>query len=758
MSHEHNKHLHSNGCKHEHEHKHEHKHEKSNHKEICHESHDNHSHCSCHGNHEHDNEEHTHNCCCNHKNETNNNHNHDHNHDHNHKHNHGSNDNHAHAHSGCGCGHDHEHGGDIEKKDIAKIFLAGAILIAAIFVGEYAKELSDIVKISLGTIETLSLVLYLISYFTVGGEVVRTAVKNISKGHIFDENFLMSIATVGAFFVGEYPEAVAVMMFYQVGEMFQSYAVGKSRKSITALMDIRPDVAFVKLNDGSIVKKEPKDVRIGEILVVKPGEKVALDGKLAKGEGAIDTMALTGESLPREVEIGDSIISGSISVNGVLEIEVEKEFSQSTVSKILDMVENASSKKAESEKFITKFARYYTPIVVYLALALAILPPLFIGMKDSAVWSEWLYRALSFLVISCPCALVISVPLSFFGGLGGASSQGILIKGSNYIEALAKVDTLVFDKTGTLTKGNFKVTKLNTEDGITESELLCKAAKAEHFSNHPIALSIVNELKEKDENTFNSIMSMKADTTGYEEIAGHGIKAVADGETIYAGSKRLMDKFGIDYTVCDALGTIVYVAVEKATSNIQYIGSIVIEDEIKEDAMTAITGLKNIGVSKTVMLTGDKKEIAEHVAGKLGVMEVHGELLPADKVSWVEKLLDNKNQGTKLAFVGDGINDAPVLARADLGIAMGGMGQDAAIEAADVVLMDDKPSNIVKAIKIARKTLAIVKQNIAFAIAVKVGVLVLAALGIASMWYAVFADVGVCVIAIFNALRAMRYR
>ena len=733
MSHKHNEqghtHCHENSCCCHSEHKHNVHHDEHNY------NHEGHSHN--HEGHSHNHEGHSHNHEC---------------HGHNHE-----GHNHDHSHSGCGCGHDHEHGGDIEKKDIAKLFLAGALLIAAIFVGEYAKELSDIVNVSLGTIETISLLIYIIAYFTVGGDVVRTAVKNISKGHVFDENFLMSIATIGAFFVGEYPEAVAVMMFYQIGETFQSYAVGKSRKSITALMDIRPDIAFVKLDDGSIVKKEPKDVRIGEILVVKPGEKVALDGKLAKGEGTIDTKALTGESLPREIEIGDSIISGSISVNGVLEIEVEKEFSQSTVSKILEMVENASSKKAQSEKFISKFARYYTPIVVYLALALAIIPPMILGMKDGNVWSEWVYRALNFLVISCPCALVISVPLSFFAGLGGASSQGVLIKGSNYIEALAKIDTLVFDKTGTLTKGNFKVTKFNVENGSTEEELLYKAAKAEHFSNHPIALSIVNELKVKDDTAFNNIMSI-TDATGYEEIAGHGTKAHTDSEIIYAGSSRLMDKFGIKYSPCVELGTIVYVAVANNASDIKYIGSIVIEDEIKEDAKDAISGLRNIGISKTVMLTGDKNDIAKYVAEKLGVSEIHAELLPADKVMWVEKLLENKKDGAKIAFVGDGINDAPVLARADLGIAMGGVGQDAAIEAADVVLMDDKPSNIVKAIRIARKTLGIVKQNIAFAIAVKVGVLVLAALGIASMWYAVFADVGVCLIAILNALRAMKVK
>lgn len=705
--HEHSEHhheeCHDEHCHcHEHEHKHEHKHENMHHDDDC----------GC-------------GCGCGH----------DHNDD-----------------FGCGCGHDHEHGGNIEKSEIAKIFLGIAVFVLAIFAEHNALELAGLINISLGTAETLALVLYLVAYFVIGGEVVKGAAKNILKGKVFDENFLMSIATVGAFLIGEYPEAVAVMIFYQVGEMFQSYAVGKSRKSITALMDIRPDAAYVKLHDGSVVKKEPKDVRIGEIIVVKPGEKVALDGKLAKGEGTIDTMALTGESLPREVAIGDSIISGSISINGVLEIEVEKEFSQSTVSRILELVENASSKKAESEKFITKFARYYTPIVVYIALALAIIPPLFIGMIDGAVWSDWVYRALNFLVISCPCALVISVPLSFFGGLGGASANGILIKGSNYVEALAKCDTVVFDKTGTLTKGNFKVTKLAPVENVSDNDLLKLAAEAELYSNHPIAQSIKAEIMSLSGKAYSKIEE-NADPAGYEEIAGHGIKVTKSAETIYAGSARLMDKFNILYQPVDALGTVVYVA-----KNETYMGAIVIEDEIKVDAAEAISGLSSIGVSKTVMLTGDKINIAEHVASELGVSEVHGELLPADKVSWVEKLLSSQTPKTKLAFVGDGINDAPVLARADIGIAMGGMGQDAAIEAADVVLMDDKPSNIVKAIKIARKTLRIVKQNIVFAIAVKVGVLVLAALGMTSMWYAVFADVGVCFIAILNALRAMKLR
>lgn len=700
----------------------------------------------------------------------------EHNHEHKEVHNHEKEHEHEHAHSheegcccghdhdhddddDCGCGHDHENGGNIEGKEIAKIFLGLVFFVAAIFTGKYAGNLADMINISLGTVETISLVLYLIAYFIVGGEVVKTAAKNICKGKVFDENFLMSVATIGAFFIGEYPEAVAVMVFYQVGEMFQSYAVGKSRKSITKLMDIRPDVAYVKLNDGSVVKKEPKDVRIGEIIVVKPGEKVALDGKLAKGEGTIDTTALTGESLPREVSVGDNIISGSISVSGVLEIEVEKEFGQSTVSKILELVENASKKKAQTEKFITKFAKYYTPVVVFIAIALGIIPPLVLGMKDSDIWAEWIYRALSFLVISCPCALVISVPLSFFAGIGGASSQGILIKGSSHLEALAKCGGVVFDKTGTLTKGNFKVAEIKAVSDTQESNslLLEKAVKAELFSNHPIAISLKNELKSVNNDLYDKL-TKEADGSGYEEISGHGIKAVADGEIIYAGSKKLMDKFGIAYTPVEALGTVVYVAASNDETTAKYMGYIVISDELKSDSKEAIDGLKGIGIDNTVMLTGDRKGIAEHVGGQLGIAHIHSELLPADKVEKVEELLNAKKNDEMVAFVGDGINDAPVLARADIGIAMGGLGQDAAIEAADVVLMDDKPSNIVKAIRIARKTMSIVKQNITFAIGVKIGVLVLAAFGIASMWYAVFADVGVCVIAILNALRAMRYK
>lgn len=727
------------GCKnHGHSHENHHEEPKKEHK---------HEHgCGC--DHHHEKE---HGCGCDHHHEE--------------KHSCGNNHHHEEEH-GCGCGHDHEHGGDIEGKEIAKIFLAAVFLVAAIFVGKYSIELSDKFSISLGTVETVSLLLYLISYFTVGGEVVKTAVKNICKGKVFDENFLMALATVGAFFIGEYPEAVAVMMFYQVGEMFQDYAVGKSRKSISALMDIRPEVAYVKLHDGTVVKKEPSEVRIGEIIVVKPGEKVALDGKLAKGEGTIDTMALTGESLPREVFVGDDIISGSISVSGVLEIEVMKEFSQSTVSKILELVENASNKKADSEKFITKFARYYTPVVVVIALLLAVIPPCveIFGMGGGAttdVWYKWLYRALSFLVISCPCALVISVPLSFFAGIGGASANGILIKGSTYMEALAKTGVVVFDKTGTLTKGNFKVVNIVPYKTENELKILKSATIAELYSNHPIGLSLKETYKNRaleHSDVLESIeaLELKIDSSNFEEISGYGIKAVADGQIIYAGNHKLMDKIGVAYDVCIELGTIVYVAVGHSENDINYIGAIVISDEIKEDASAAISGLKKMGIDKTVILTGDRKNIAEYVGNNLGVTDIYSELLPGDKVDRLEELLNMATSEKKVAFAGDGINDAPVLARADIGIAMGGLGQDAAIEAADVVIMDDKPSSIVKAIKMAKKTLKIVKQNIVFAIGVKVLVLLLAAVGVASMWYAVFADVGVCVIAILNALRAMK--
>ena len=665
--------------------------------------------------------------------------------------------------SGCGCGHNHEHGGEVDKKEIGKIFLSAAFLIMAIFIGEYAAEFSVKYNISLGNMETISLVLYLISYFIVGGEVVKAAVKNICKGKVFDENFLMALATIGAFFIREYPEAVAVMMLYQIGELFQDYAVGKSRKSISKLMDIRPDIAYVRLDDGTVIEKNPEDVRIGEIIVVKPGEKVALDGKLAKGQGTVDVMALTGESLPREVYVGDDIISGSVSVSGVLEIEVTKEFGQSTVSKVLELVENASQKKADSEKFITKFAKYYTPVVVIVAVLLVVIPSCVEGVSDTLVWSKWLYRALSFLVISCPCALVISVPLSFFAGIGGASANGVLIKGSSYMEILANVKAVVFDKTGTLTKGNFKVDNVELYNENSELDILKYATIAEVNSNHPIAISLREAYKIKTlEGSFNlealEDIEKKVDNNNYEEIAGYGIKATYNGEIIYVGNSKLMDRLDISYEASAQLGTVVYVAVGDREDNIRYMGAIVIADEIKEDSKDAIKMLKKAGVNRTVMLTGDRKNIAEHVGGFLGITDIYSELLPGDKVERLEEILASVEADDKVAFVGDGINDAPVLARADVGIAMGGLGQDAAIEAADVVIMDDKPSNISKAINISKKTLRIVKQNIAFAIGIKVIVMIMAAFGMASMWYAVFADVGVCFIAILNAMRAMKYK
>ena len=690
---------------------------------------------------------------------------HEHKHEHKHKHEHDHEHDHEHEHeiSGCGCGHDHEHGEEVGKKEIGKIFLSLAFLVIAILVGEYAVLFSDRFGISLGNVETASLALYLISYLIVGGKIVRAAARNICKGKIFDENFLMTLATIGAFFIGEYPEAVAVMMLYQIGELFQGYAVGKSRKSIVKLMDIRPDIAYVKLNDGTVVERDPEEVRIGEIIVVKPGEKVALDGKLAKGQGTVDVMALTGESLPREVYAGDDIISGSISVSGVLEIEVTKEFGQSTVSKVLELVENASQKKADSEKFITKFARYYTPIVVVAAVLLAVIPACIEGVQDLSIWSKWLYRALSFLVISCPCALVISVPLSFFAGIGGASANGILIKGSTYMEILAKVGVVVFDKTGTLTKGNFKVADVELYNGDSELKLLRYATIAELNSNHPIALSLREAYKTKALQGDKHVASIEElenhiDNDNYEEISGYGIKAAYNGEVIYVGNAKLMERLNILYKECSKLGTVVYVAVGDKEDNIKYIGAIVIADEIKSDSKEAIQMLSKCGVGTTVMLTGDRKNIAEHVGSNIGITDIYSELLPGDKVDKLEAVLSTVEGDSKVAYVGDGINDAPVLARADVGIAMGGLGQDAAIEAADVVIMDDKPINIAKAINISKKTLRIVKQNIAFAIGIKILVMLMAAVGMASMWYAVFADVGVCVIAILNALRAMKYK
>lgn len=585
---------------------------------------------------------------------------------------------------------------------------------------------------------TLNLIIFLISYLLVGGEVVLRALKNISKGQVFDENFLMSVATIGAFAIGEYPEGVAVMLFYQVGEAFQRLAVNRSRKSISALMDIRPDFANLKVGK-EIRKVSPEEVGIGDFIVVKPGEKIPLDGRVVEGSSALDTSALTGESLPRDVESGDEVLSGSINKNGVLTIEVAKEFGESTISKILDLVQNASSKKAPTENFITKFARYYTPIVTFAALALAVIPPLVI---PGAVFSDWIYRALAFLVVSCPCALVISIPLSFFGGIGGASKNGILVKGSNYLEALNNVDTIVFDKTGTLTKGIFKVTSVVPENGWSEQELLSYAAHTESFSNHPIALSIQKAYgKEIDAQRL----------TEQEELPGLGIKVKLDGKTVLAGNSKLMESEKIIWTPVNALGSIVYIAVDG-----QFAGHIVISDELKSDSRKAISDLKKLGVSQTAMLTGDSKAVGENIAHEIGLDAVYTELLPHQKVEQLERLDKNRKGKGKLVFVGDGINDAPVLARADIGIAMGALGSDAAIEAADVVLMTDEPSKIVSAIRVARKTKSIVWQNIIFAMGVKVIVLILAAGGIATMWEAVFGDVGVTVIAILNAMRAMK--
>lgn len=585
--------------------------------------------------------------------------------------------------------------------------------------------------------------LFFIAYAIIGGDVVKKAVMNIGKGQIFDENFLMAIATVGAFFVGEYLEAVAVMIFYQVGEWFQSYAVNKSRKSITELMDIRPDYANV-LRDGVESQVGPDEVAIGEMIVIRPGERIPLDGVVRKGNSTLDTMALTGESVPREALTGDEVISGCVNLNGVIEVETTKEFGDSTVAKILNLVENAGSKKAEAENFITRFARYYTPIVVLLAVLLAVVPPLVTGGN----WSMWIYRALTFLVISCPCALVISIPLSFFGGLGGASRTGVLVKGSNYLEALANTEIVVMDKTGTLTKGVFRVTDIvpAADTNMSREALLEMAVYVESYSTHPISKSLLAAYEERggaeiDKNRLGEI----------EEIAGRGVCAVLDGKRIYAGNTKLMVQQNIAYAQVKETGTIVHLAEEQT-----YLGYILIADEVKEDAKEAIAGLYAAGVKEIVMLTGDRREAAEAVAKELGIKKVFAELLPGDKVDRMEELLASKSEKGRLVFVGDGINDAPVLARADIGIAMGGLGSDAAIEAADVVIMTDEPSKIARAMKISRTTLRIVKQNIVFALGVKAAVLVLAALGLASMWAAVFADVGVAVIAILNAMRALR--
>ncbi len=581
--------------------------------------------------------------------------------------------------------------------------------------------------------------IYFVSYVIVGFEIVWKAIRNILRGKVLDENFLMAVATLGAFAIGEFPEAVAVMLFYQIGELFQSYAVDKSRKSISSLMDIRPDFANAK-RDNQIIKVNPEEVKIGEMIVVKPGEKIPLDGKIVEGSSLIDTSSLTGESLPREVSIGDEVLSGCINQNGLLTIEVMKEFGESTVSKILDLVENASSKKSKSENFISKFAKYYTPIVVIIAVLLTIIPPIFLGF---ATFTDWLYRALSFLVVSCPCALVISIPLSFFGGIGGASKTGILVKGSNYLEALANTEIVVFDKTGTLTKGIFEVQKIEAI-GISQEQLLKYATYAENYSNHPISISLKKAYHEEiDTNLISKT----------EELSGLGIIATIEGKSVLIGNEKLMEQKHIFYTKCHEIGTILYVAIEE-----QFVGYIIIADEIKEDAKQTIHDLKNNSIKQTIMLTGDKKEIGEKVGTELGIDTVYTQLLPSDKAQKLESLMKEKSAKGKIAFVGDGINDAPVLALADIGIAMGGLGADSAIEAADVVIMTDEPSKINNGIQIAKKTMRIVKENIIFAISIKVAVLVLSACGLSTMWEAVFADVGVSVIAIINALRSLKVK
>ncbi|EKB0687384.1 cadmium-translocating P-type ATPase [Enterococcus faecalis] len=581
----------------------------------------------------------------------------------------------------------------------------------------------------------VALASYLVVYVLIGGDIVKRAVTNIFRGEVFDENFLMSVATIGAFFIGEYPEAVAVMLFYQVGEWFQSAAVDQSRKSIAKLMDIRPDSANLLVN-GQIKAVAPDTIEIGQQILVKPGEKVPLDGQIIDGSSMVDTSALTGESVPRTVKVGDEILGGFINKNGALTINVTKKFGDSTVSKILDLVENASSKKAPAENFISKFARYYTPVVVVLAILLAVIPPFI--FPDTSI-NEWVYRALTFLVISCPCALVISVPLSFFGGIGGASKLGVLIKGSNYLEILANTETIVFDKTGTLTKGNFVVQNI-TSVVLPEEELLRLTATAEQLSTHPIAISIKESYGKET-----------VPATAIEEVAGHGIKATIEGKTVLVGNAKLMKQFGIEAPEVKEAGTLIFVAIDN-----QFAGYLVIADQLKPDAISAIKELKAEGVKQTVMLTGDNQQVAEAIAKEVGVDKVYAELLPDGKVDRLEELLKASSPKNKVAFVGDGMNDAPVLARADVGIAMGGLGSDAAIEAADVVIMNDEPSRIASAIKLSRKTLRIVKQNIIFAIAVKIIVLVLGALGLASMQAAVFADVGVTIIAVLNAMRCLR--
>ena len=630
--------------------------------------------------------------------------------------------------------HSHEHGHSHEIKENNEGIVGYVKDNLMLIVGTIIYIIALIYK---GNENLLSVLLFVASYLVIGWEVIWTAIKNISRGEIFDENFLMSIATLGAFFIGEYPEAVAVMLFYQVGEMFQGYAVSKSRKSISSLMNIRADYANV-LRNGEEVKVDPQNVAINEIIIVKPGERVPLDGVVLDGRSFIDTSALTGESVPREITVGEEILSGAINNNGVLKVKVNKEFGESTVSRILELVENASNKKAPTEKFITKFSKVYTPIVVVISILVAVIPPLVISGE---AFSVWIYRALSILVVSCPCALVVSIPLGFFSGIGAASKKGILVKGGNYLEALKDSEIIVFDKTGTLTKGVFNVTEINPKN-ITKEELLEITAMGESHSNHPIAISIAKAYG-KEIN--------KEEIKDYKEISGHGIEVIIKGNDVLLGNVKLMKTNNIDFDDVDSIGTIVHVAI-----NGEYKGSIVISDEIKENVDVALRELKNVGIKKTVMLTGDNKAVAEKVAKSIGIDEVYSELLPGDKVSKVEEILDKSNEKGKVLFVGDGINDAPVLARADIGVAMGGIGSDAAIEAADVVLMKDKVEAISEAIIVARRTNKILWQNIIFSLGVKVVVMILVVLGLTNMWAAVFADVGVTLIAVLNSMRIIR--
>lgn len=633
-----------------------------------------------------------------------------------------------------------------KQKKVLRRIIISAVLLVAMAVTFTVLEKTGMVDLENPSImwRCIEIVAYLIPYLIIGYDILKKAFLGIIHGEVFDENFLMAIATVGAMVLGEYKEASAVMLFYQIGELFQSYAVGKSRKNITALMDIRPDYANIE-KDGKLEQVDPDDVQIGTVIVVQPGEKVPIDGKVVEGSSSLNTSALTGESVPREVHVGDEIISGCVNLTGLIKIETSKEFGESTVSKILDLVENSSMKKSRSENFITRFAKYYTPAVCIAALALAVLPPLVnIIMGNPAAWSKWIIRALTTLVISCPCALVISIPLSFFGGIGGASAKGILVKGSNYLEALSYTKYVVCDKTGTLTKGVFQVTEIHPEGGMSEADLLEKAALVESYSNHPISKSLKEAYgKEIDNNR----------VTDAKEISGHGVSAVVDGHEVAAGNVKLMKQMNIQAAVPTSVGTEIHVVVDG-----KYAGYILISDVVKPNAKEAISGLKAAGVEKVVMLTGDAKKVADAVGSELGVDEVRSELLPGDKVDEVEKLIAAKGEKEKLAFVGDGINDAPVLSRADIGIAMGALGSDAAIEAADIVLMDDDPAKIATAMKISKKTLRIVHQNIVFALVIKFVCLALGAVGFVNMWWAIFADVGVMILAVLNATRALSFK